>query len=208
MGMKAVFLDTETTDRTPGSIAQLSYIVVEDEVISKTFNQFLFVNEMSKGAAEVTGREAAFYQIASCGKKFYDIGAEVYNDLHDATIIGHNIGFDIRFLQHHFKQHSVDFKPKDTIDTMKVFRESVGAVNKNGILKAPNLGELSRYLKLKDEAVSMFVENTFKYGYAAGLHDSMYDASVCYLAYVISQEKGNGKRDEPNSYTRMFTDLL
>ena len=50
-----VFLDTETTGLHPGQIAQLSYIVTDEELnIKKAFNQYYSVEQMSRGAAKVS----------------------------------------------------------------------------------------------------------------------------------------------------------
>ena len=52
--MRNVFLDTETTNLTPGQIAQLSYIV-EDNGKVQGKNFFFKVDSMDEGAEKVTG---------------------------------------------------------------------------------------------------------------------------------------------------------
>ena len=102
--MKLLFFDTETTGVKPGSICQLSYILVDtstkpQKTIGK--NIFFTVDEMEPEAERIHGFSLEKLYELSEGMYFEDLYADFINDFLEADfIIGHNVQFDIKFLKH------------------------------------------------------------------------------------------------------------
>jgi DNA polymerase III alpha subunit (gram-positive type) len=97
--MRRVYLDSETTDLTPGQICQLSYFIEDNGKIIKTINHYFDVKEISESAAQVNGFTLEKLKKLSDGMRFSDVAFLVNKDLQDNIIIGHNISFDERFVR-------------------------------------------------------------------------------------------------------------
>ena len=65
--MRKVYFDTETTDLTPGQIAQLSYIIEDDSTFVEAKNMFFTVDKMTSGAEGTHGMSVDFLAEASNG---------------------------------------------------------------------------------------------------------------------------------------------
>jgi len=177
-----VFLDTETTGLHPGQIAQLSYIVTDEDLnIEKVFNQYYSVEHMSRGAARVHGLTKELLEKLSNGLIFDDTVDEVREDLEDSTIIGHNISFDIRFLKAEFERLGPEYSPKDKFCTMFHFT-NICKIPGAKRYKRPKLVELMEFLKQCPYEGLEFTKNTYNCS-DAGFHDARYDTGILYLCY-------------------------
>ncbi|ABR53944.1 Exonuclease RNase T and DNA polymerase III [Methanococcus vannielii SB] len=177
-----VFLDTETTGLHPGQIAQLSYLVTDEELnIKKAFNQYYSVEHMSRSAARIHGLTQDILEELSSGLVFEDTIKEVLSDLKYSVIIGHNISFDIRFLKAEIERLGEEYVPKEKFCTMCHFTKicKIPGVRQ---YKRPKLIELMDYLKQCPKEGLKFTKNT--YGCSdVGFHDARFDTGVMYLCY-------------------------
>ena len=198
--MRKVFLDTETSGLAPGSIAQLSYIEETEnfEVIAK--NYFFDVDYITRGAEEVTGRNADFYKEASQGKKFADYSDELFEKLSNCTLIAHNLPFDENFISAEFWRLNKVFKPADRFDTMVYFKDVCKLKNTRGSgYKNPKLEELVDYFNLDKNKIEQYSEKLFNIK-SNGFHDAMYDTTSMFVAFQIQREILNGGNNWINTF--------
>ncbi len=185
-----VFLDTETTDFTPGQIAQLSYIITDDHLNYIDAKNFYFtVDSMTAGASKRTGLTKPLLNKLSIGKRFNDHRAEIYEDLNGQELICHNAGFDCNFLNKEFSTSpGPPFAYRRSFCTMEYFTDICKLPpksNKRGIkYKWPKLSEVLEYLYITSKDVRLNAaklfggkEKSFK------AHDSRYDATAVYMIY-------------------------
>ena len=99
---KLIFLDTETTGFEPGQIAQLTYIIEHEDILTPK-NFFFNVDEMSEGAAKVHGFTKERLVELSKGQVFKDIHEQVLKDFEDSILICHNVNFDYSFVKNYCK---------------------------------------------------------------------------------------------------------
>jgi len=187
---KIIFLDTETTDKTPGQICQLSYIIDygRTEVMGK--NWFLEVDSMSPGASAVHGLTVEGLK----GRpRFKEIANEVLNDLRGGILVCHNIAFDSKFLTKEFDyiggwRFDVLAAVKDWFCTMKHFTPICGLFSPFGGYKWPTLGELCRFLDVRDADITKL--QTALFGATGAAHDSRYDVSALMQCYYMGVDTG------------------
>jgi hypothetical protein len=102
------FLDVETTGFEPGQIAQLSYIITDDELnVQMAKNFFFSVDSMPRKASDVHGLTKPKLKKLSGGKIFADHAQEIHGDLANTDAICHNTKFDIAFLEAEFNRLSM-----------------------------------------------------------------------------------------------------
>ena len=138
--MKLLFLDTETTDKSPGQICQLTYIIYdtdlpkENRVSAKNF--FFSVDFVSDTAYNVHGFDVNTLKSLSGNLTFKDLYKLFKKDLTENDfIIGHNINFDISFLRREFDRINVEFKPKNLFCSMNYFKNILKLKNSIGTIK-------------------------------------------------------------------------
>ena len=119
--MKYCFLDLETTglEHDKDSILEISFITTDaqlneinrcDEVIIPNKTPLIpFVTQLTGITPE---------EVEKNGKNFTDVIAEVIEKIGDATIVGHNIDFDINFL----RSNGVPLENNKRIDTHELAR--------------------------------------------------------------------------------------
>lgn len=187
---KIVYLDTETTGLKPGQIAQLSYLVEEDKKITKAYNQYFKVDSMDEGASNVTGLTVEKCEKYSGGKVFEDDKAEILEDFKDATLVGHNINFDLRFIQEEFLRAGIYFEVHDKYDTMSSLRDIIKlpSMGKRGGYKPPKLGEAADYANISNQNVIEYMQ--LIYGTTASAHDSRYDTIALWLICYTLRNAG------------------
>jgi DNA polymerase III epsilon subunit-like protein len=139
---KYIFLDIETDGGY--KIVQISYIITCSKLnILSEHNHFL--NDGTNAVDYYKKITEEF--IIENGKHPSIVLEEVSKDLKFCnTIIGHNIGFDIRKLTQYFYRYRINFQmPENTYDTMHESKNIVKSLNVKGQIKYPKLGELSNY---------------------------------------------------------------
>lgn len=189
--MKLVFLDTETSDKSPGQICQLTYIIYDTEPQNqndkiKAKNFFFTVDYVSETAYNIHGFNCETLKTLSGNLKFKDIYKLFKKDLIESDfIIGHNINFDISFLRKEFERIDIKFEPKNLFCSMNYFKNILKLKSSIGTIKTPKLSELLSYLKITDEDIirstQKFFGNDDSY-----FHDARFDTTALYLAIIKS----------------------
>ncbi len=185
-----IFLDTETTDFTPGQIAQLSYIITDNSLYFIDAKNFYFtVDHMTAGASKRNGLTKSLLKKLSGGMRFHDHREEIYKDLNGQKLICHNAKFDCNFLNKEFRTSpGPPFAYRVSFCTMEYFTDicKLPPKFKKRCVKYkwPKLEEVLKYLsitnrRVRREAARLFggLEKSFK------AHDSRYDATAVYMIY-------------------------
>ena len=163
---KYIFLDIETDGGF--KIVQVSYIITCPKLnILSEHNHFL--NDGSNAIDYYKKLTEEF--IITNGRHPSIVLEEIAKHLEICdTIVGHNIGFDIRQLTQYFHRYRINFKmPQNIYDTMHESKNIVKALNIKGQIKYPKLEELSNYFGV------IYDNNT--------AHDGLADVFVTYKCY-------------------------
>jgi DNA polymerase III epsilon subunit-like protein len=171
-------LDTETTDLRPGQIAQLSYILLDaDKNVTWAKNFFFSVDTMNYGAQAVHGFSKNKLAVLSWGRVFADHAQEIHTDLHDKTIIIHNVSFDTKFMEHELQKIFKTYKLTKSICTMKHFTDICKLPSARAWYKWPKVAEVLAHLRVQDTAVLQEAQRIF--GCAdIGYHDARFDTAA------------------------------
>lgn len=188
--MKLLFLDTETTDKSPGQICQLTYIIYdtdlpkENRVSAKNF--FFSVDFVSDTAYNVHGFDVNTLKSLSGNLTFKDLYKLFKKDLTENDfILGHNINFDISFLRREFDRINVEFKPKNLFCSMNYFKNILKLKSSIGTIKSPKLSELLEHLKITEENILNYTNKLFNSD-ETYFHDARFDTTALYLAIIKS----------------------
>ena len=193
--MRKVYFDTETTDLTPGQIAQLSYIIEDDSTFVEAKNMFFTVDKMTSGAEGTHGMSVDFLAEASNGMTILDRLPEIAKDFNGSTIIAHNVAFDTKFLSMEFWRGKTEFSPQNTECTMKFFTSILKLPKYNGRgYKYPKLCEVMDYLKVDSDKVAAFVPKIFTNLADAPLknvsfHDATFDTVAMWVCINVYKER-------------------
>lgn len=190
--MKLLFFDTETTSIKPGSICQLSYIIVDAGVkpqITTGKNFFFTVDEMDSSAEEIHGFSLEKLYELSNGQYFEDLVPDFFDDFVNADfIIGHNVNFDVRFLKHELLSLGEDFNPKNVFCTMAYYRDICKIKKANGEIKNPKLSEVIDWLNISTQKIAETSEKLFEG--SGDYHDARFDTAATYLTVIEGLKKG------------------
>lgn len=196
--MKLLIFDTETTSVRPGSICQLTYIVIDASTKPQTTtgkNFFFTVDEMEEGAQAIHGFSLEKLYELSEGRDFLDTVHEFMRDFFEADfVIGHNVQFDIKFLKHEVQQlweaGMVDetWEPKNQFCTMNFFKSFCNLKGPNGLIKNPKLSELMDCLNITDDQIRQKANELFNG--SGNYHDARFDTTATYLSVIQGMKKG------------------
>lgn len=187
--MKLLFLDTETTDKSPGQVCQLTYIIYDtnpltpqDKVKAKNF--FFSVDFMSDTAYKIHGFDIDKLKTLSGNLQFKDLYKLFKRDLIESDfIIGHNVNFDISFLTKEFERIDISFKPKNIFCSMNYFKNILKLKSSTGSIKSPKLSELLEYLKINDDNILESTKKLFN-NEDSYFHDARFDTTALYLSII------------------------
>lgn len=183
-----IILDTETTDYTPGQIAQLSYILVNDGEIDRGENYFFAVESMSRGAEKVHGFSEKMLRELSGGRTFADQLDRFRDDFMDRRMVAHNAPFDRSFLSTEFARLGLSYVP-NTFCTMRQSTQIARIPHPSrGGYKWPTLEEALRALEISPEEVNALASKVFGGGESA-FHDARFDSAATWLIYRKLTEK-------------------
>lgn len=170
-----VFLDTETTSLHPGQIAQLSYILTDDDLHPVRARSYYFqVQSIDPGAAAVHGLTLKGLRELSGGRRFCDHFPEIYADLADHPLICHNVNFDLKFMRAEYYQVGYPYEPRDKFCTMVKLR-SVCKLGKN-----PKLQEAVRHFGIRDFEIAKQARQLFQCA-EVGAHDARFDVTAAFM---------------------------
>lgn len=187
--MKLLFFDTETSDIIPGSICELSYIIADTDKKQLYGKNFFFtVEKVSEGAFKTHGLSVEKLKELSGGKIFKDFAKEIFRDFSAADyLIGHNVNFDIRYINTEFDRIGQVLPDTKTFDSMK-FYTNICNIIKNGRVKWPKLEEVVNFLGIETSQIESFCNKIFKG--CVSYHDSRFDISGTYLIVQEAFKKG------------------
>lgn len=173
---------------TPNQVCQLAYLMIwPGRVVGR--NHYFSVDGVERHAYDVHRLSRERLKRLSCGRSFADCSQDVYEDFRIAQrVAGHNVEFDIKHLSMEFERSGVLWRPKNTLCTMKFFDHSVGATNRKGKHKAPNLAELCLFLGVKTQRIQQAAQDLFLQSGCA--HDARYDAAAVWLCLDAAQKMG------------------
>lgn len=201
--MKLLFFDTETTAIRPGSICQLSYIIIntDKKPQSTTGKNFFFtVDEMDSESERIHGFSLEKLYQLSGGKYFEDSFEEFFQDFIDADfVIGHNVQFDVKFLKHELSGLGEDYNPNKVFCTMQYYRDICKLLRASGDYKNPKLEEVISFLNISKNTIAETANKLFSG--SGNYHDARFDTAATYLIVVDGIKKGF----IPRNY---FTNLL
>jgi DNA polymerase III epsilon subunit-like protein len=186
------FLDTETTGLRPGYIAQLTYILTDDDLqIQKTQNLFFKIPEgsMEEGAQNVHGLYEEVLNDLSNGKTFSNSAFKILKDIQNSTLICHNVEFDLNYLKTEFEECGIIYNP-NTFCTMEHFTPLCKLPPKPGKTgyKWPRLQETLNFLNIAPEEALEKTRELF--GESNGFHDSRFDTVGLFMIYKKGKEMG------------------
>ncbi|PPK49066.1 3'-5' exonuclease [Clostridium algidicarnis] len=190
--MKLIFFDTETTDLRPGSICQLSYILVDtaakpQRTIGK--NIFFTVESMEPSAEKIHGFSLESLYELSGGLYFEDQYESFMDDfLSSDIVIGHNVNFDIKFLRHEVEGCGEEFNPKIPFCTMGYYKNICRLSNSRGDIKNPKLEEVIAFLNISKSKIEELTQKLF--GGSGNYHDARFDTTATYLIVIEGIKKG------------------
>lgn len=190
--MKMIFFDTETTGLEPGSICQLSYILVDTAVKpTKTIgrNIFFCVDYIEPSAERIHGFSTVDLKKLSGGKYFEDKLEDFLEDFINADIfIGHNVSFDLKFLTHELFSCGKIFNPPHTFCTMHYYKGICKILNNNGNYKNPRLQEAINFLNINEADIGNLSQKLFEGN--GSFHDARFDTTATYLLVTEGIKKG------------------
>lgn len=203
--MRTIYLDTETTDFTPGQIAQLSYIIEEGGKFETAKNFFFTVDSMSPGAENAHGMSMNFLESMSEGRRFIDNSAEIASDINGATLVAHNVDFDSKFISQEMWRVHTEYSPLKLECTMKFFTPILKLPRRGSYgYKYPKLSEVMEYLHIDEKKVEELTRTIFprleckevKY------HDASFDTTAMWVCINVYKEKSFGGAFWTEGYTR------
>lgn len=192
--MKVVYLDVETTNLIPGQICQLSYIIEKDNNLQGK-NFYFEVDYVESEAESIHGLSVEKLKELSGGLKFSDIKFEFLSDIEGAVIIGHNIKFDLGFINSELKDLGIRNKK---FCTMEHFTDIIEIPGYGDDYKWPRLEELIDFLEVNNKEIMKNIKKIFKVS-KVGFHDSRFDVVGTYLCY----KKGLKNKLIPKDKTTM-----
>ncbi|MCF7906035.1 3'-5' exonuclease [Candidatus Gracilibacteria bacterium] len=164
--MKYCFLDLETTGLDPkkDSIIEISFVVQDSSGAERERLDEVIIPERSPLTSYVTHITGITEkEISECGKRFSTLIPAIQDRIGDAIIVGHNIDFDIGFLE----ENGIHVRQNGRIDTH----------------------ELARIVLLEEESYALEILSG-KYGFAhVDAHRAMSDVEACVdlLAFLKKQ---------------------
>lgn len=190
--MKMLFFDTETTGLRPGSICQLSYITVDTSTKPYKINSknvFFKVDYVEPSAENIHGFGVDLLERLSEGLSFSERYHEFLEDfLYSDIVIGHNVPFDIKFIEKEFNDCGISYKPKNIMCTMRYYKDVCKLIGRGSDYKNPKLCEVTEFLQLKNN----YIEDTANklFNGSGDFHDARFDTAATYLIVVEGIKKG------------------
>lgn len=186
---KKAVLDTETNGlieslgytKVYPDIAQLSYILLDEENRVESYKNYYFkLESMSPGAEKVHGLSLEKLEVLSGGKTLEDYKEEILKDLEGREFICHNVEFDKPVMQNACKVSDLG---KKSLCTMEWYKDVLKLPSKRYEgYKRPKLSEVAEFVGLVDEEVLEKVKACYG-SEEVSYHDSRYDTMVTLEIY-------------------------
>lgn len=185
-----VFLDIEGTGTQNSQIAQLAYIITDENYnVLEAKSYFFKVDDMNPFAQRLHGLSLEYLRRASNGDTFADRFKEIQHDLDGELLICHNTRSDFDLLALEYARLGETYTPVDNFCTMAHFKPICEIHDRSGRIKPPSLRELIEYHQLSDEEIAECATKLFKCLHVKP-HDSRFDAAAIFLIcrQVVSQD--------------------
>ena len=145
--MRYAYLDTETTGLQPGEdkgeIIEIAIINVGDGMMERWATKIKpqHIETAHPRALEVNGYTEEAWANAPT---FDEMAFEIARRLKGTTIVGHNVNFDLKFLEHHFASCDADIKVshRRVLDTVTLAQEHLQPTG----LKSVSMDNIRRWL--------------------------------------------------------------
>ena len=183
-----LILDTETNSYHPGQIAQLSYILVDENwQFQQSQNFFFRVDAMDPYAQSIHWFSQELLEQLSEGKTFADQYDHISSLLDNYTLVAHNAWFDKKFIQYEYERLGLVYEP-ETFCTMQYFTPICKIPHHhNGGYKRPKLSELLWFYDISSQQVQETVQELFHTQHTEA-HDARYDTTALYLVMQKYQQ--------------------
>lgn len=191
---KILYVDTETTGLKPGQIGQYSAILQNEDgsVVGK--NYFFEVKNVCDDVKTKLGRDEAFYLAKSGGQKFADKALSIHDDINGSLLIAHNAPFDIKFLSFELWKCGIQAQPSQVFDTMREYKNYVGAVDMYNRPKNPRLEQVIDKLGINTAEVLSTAKQLFNSPDDFEYHDSRFDTACLFVMVNVMNEIATGTR--------------
>ncbi len=138
-------IDVETTGLNAASerITEIAVYLYDGHQITGEFQTL--VNPERRIPYQITGLTGISNSMVSDAPRFCEIAKKIVEITEDRIIVGHNVGFDYRFLRHEFKRLFYEFKRK-TLCTKQLSRKLIPKQRSYG------LGSLCKELGITNES--------------------------------------------------------
>lgn len=191
MGIKKLFIDTETSGFKPGQICQLTYTITIDDKVESAKNFFLACDYIDPGAEKIHGFSVDRLKDLSGGKCFKDVAEEVADDLKDGIFIAHNVKFDINFVKTEIERAGCAFEIGGQFCTMDFFTDILKLKGKYGKHKWPKLEECMNFLQINSESKGFNDGLQRLYGNEGiSFHDARFDVCGLVMVYYKALKMG------------------
>lgn len=178
--MKA-FLDIEGTGTQHNQIAQLAYIITDDELNVVCAKNFFFkVENMNPFAQRLHGLSIEYLRRASDGATFADHYSEIQHDLGNTLLVCHNTRSDYDLLASEYSRLGNEYTPQSHFCTMAHFKPICEIYDRSGKVKPPSLRELIDYHQISNEMIYECATKLFACRHVQP-HDSRFDAAAIFL---------------------------
>jgi len=144
--MRYCYIDTETTGLNPGEHEIIEIAIITEYADGGVVRWSSKVRPAHIETAHPKALEINGYNEEAWGDapSQRNIAALVHQHLQGAVVVGHNVKFDIGFIQEMFEQHGIDHRwvHRDQIDTITLVREHLFPTG----LKSASLDNTRRWL--------------------------------------------------------------
>ena len=142
-----VVLDIETTGFSADldEIIELSAIKVQENKIIKEFSQL--INPQRQVSSYITNLTGISEQMLTKAPIITDVLLDFKNFISDNIIMGHNVTFDIGFINNKLQKHFNSSIDNDYIDTLTIARKFLPN------LKSKKLGQIASYFNLNTDGM-------------------------------------------------------
>ncbi len=132
-GIPFVVLDTETTGLVPGGIVEIAAQKFRSSEVVAEFHSIVdpecFMNQQAAAVHGIT-----YEVIKNEGRKLSEVIPEFVNFCGNATLVGHNIEFDLKFINHHLQNLGLPLLKNSYVDTLSLLRKHVSLGTSNNKL--------------------------------------------------------------------------
>lgn len=119
-----IVLDTETTGLTPGGIVEIAAQKFRGNDVVAEFHSIVDPGcPISQDAVFIHG--ISHEMVKNEGRPYAEVMPEFLEFCGNATLVGHNIDFDLKFINHHLRQIGLPDMSNPKVDTLIMARRHV-----------------------------------------------------------------------------------